>query len=111
MHLPDKLLDILTFSPVKGYSINSDLSKYFNIASIMFLDIARLTEIFEYLNIMIVIIVSFNRPIGVLTPMVNNLFLAYPFGEHTQKRTCEFLVWSVKGYGVMVKSNHVILKY
>jgi glutamine phosphoribosylpyrophosphate amidotransferase len=31
---------------IKPYS--HDLSKYFNIASIMFLDIARLTEIFEY---------------------------------------------------------------
>ncbi len=40
-------------------------------------------------------LLSFNRPIGVLTPMVNNLFLAYPFGEHTQKRVYE--VFSVVG--------------
>jgi len=37
-------------------------------------------------------ILSFNRRIGVITPISLNLFLAYPFGEHTQKRTCEFLV-------------------
>jgi hypothetical protein len=52
--------------------------------------------------------VSFNRPIGVLTPMVNNLFLAYPFGEHTQKRTCEFLVWSVKGYDNSNVINNIV---
>ncbi len=41
------------------------------------------------------IMISFNRPIGVLTPMVNNIFLAYPFGDHTQKRVYE--VFSVVG--------------
>ena len=40
--------------------------------------------------------ISFNRRIGVVTPISLNLFLVYPFGDYTQKRVYE--VFSAVGW-------------